>query len=167
MRHADRIDFLIRILPFAAWKDALLRGHVEHCAECGRWLAAADEARRAIVRAAELGDTSRLRLGVEARIADCEPALAPAASSLRSASALTPFWRWAAAAVGMFAAVLVTAALVLFFRSAAPSGALALETADADQFQITYVRIADEPAQTYIFKPHDSNIVIIWAGKTH
>ena len=167
MRHADRIDFLFRILPFAALKDALIRGHIECCPECGRRLATVDEARLAIVRAAELGDTDRLQRAVMAEIEGGEtlPAIAPARD--RSSSVLAPVWRWAAAAAGMFAAVMATAALVLFFQSGAPSGPVVLETAEADQFQITYVKIADEPAQTYIFKPHDSNIVIIWAGKTH
>jgi hypothetical protein len=66
---------------------------------------------------------------------------------------------------GLFAAAFATAALVFFFRPAPPSGAA--EANEADQFQINYAMIADEPAQTYIFKPHDSDVVIIWAGKTH
>lgn len=165
MRHADRIQYFIRILPFAAWKDAFIRGHVERCPECGRSLATADEARRAIVRAAEIVNTEGLQQAVALRIAGLKPLHAPDPIPERPASAPALAWRWAAAAAGMFAAVLATAALVVFFRSGVPSGAF--EPADVEQFQVSYVKIADEPAQTYIFKPHDSNVVIVWAGKSH
>ena len=165
MRHHSWINFLFRILPFAAWKDALIRGHVERCPECSRNLATAEDVRRAIVRAGSIGDTDRLRREIAIKIAGIEPAPAPGPIQERSVPARQHIWRWAAAAAGLCAAAFATAALVLFFQSATPSGGP--ETSDADQIQIHYVRIADEPAQMFIFKPHDSDVVIIWAGKTH
>ena len=165
MRHRRWIDFLLRALPFDGWKDALIRGHVECCPECGARMAKAEEARRAIVRAGSVGDTDRLRREIAIKIAGIEPAPASAPARDRSVPARQRIWRWAAAAAGLCAAAFAMAALVLFFQSATPSGGP--ETSDADQIQIHYVRIADEPAQMFIFKPHDSDVVIIWAGKTH
>jgi hypothetical protein len=167
MRHRSWIDFLLRVLPIAAWKDALIRGHVERCPECGRRLATAEEARRAIVLAGDTGDTDRLLRTVETRIAEIKPtpSLAPTPSRDRTIYAFGRAWRWVAAAAGLFAAAFAIATLVFFFRPAPPTGVP--EASDADQIQIHYVRIADEPAQTFIFKPHDSDVVIIWAGKTH
>jgi len=165
MRHHSWINFLFRILPFAAWKDALIRGHVERCPECSRNLATAEDVRRAIVRAGSIGDTDRLRREIAIKIAGIEPAPAPGPIQERSVPAGRRVWRWAAAMSGLFTAAFAIAALVFFFRPAPPSGAA--EANEADQFQINYAMIADEPAQTYIFKPHDSDVVIIWAGKTH
>jgi anti-sigma factor RsiW len=171
MRHTRWIEFFYRILPFYSWKDALIRGHVERCPDCGRRLATPDEARRALVQAGGVGDTERLRRAVANEIAGLDPSLVltpgrkgkPETSGIAVSPAKTA-WRWAAAAGGLFLAVFVTFALVRYFQSTPASGALAAP--DSGQFQINYVRIADEPAQTFIFKPHDSDVVIVWAGKT-
>ena len=110
-----------------------------------------------------MGNTDRLQREIALTIAGIAPA--PAPTQERSTSALARPLRWAAAGAGLITAAFATAALVFFFRPAPPSGAA--EANEADQFQINYAMIADEPAQTYIFKPHDSDVVIIWAGKTH
>jgi hypothetical protein len=172
MRHTSWIDVLLRLLPFDGWKNALIRGHVERCPDCARRLATPDEARRALVQAGDVGDTERLRRAVANEIAGLEPSLVltpgrkgkPETSGIAVSPAKTA-WRWAVAAAGLFLAAFMTFALIRHFKTTPES--VALEAPDSGQFQINYVRIADEPAQTFIFKPHDSDVVIVWAGKMH
>jgi hypothetical protein len=172
MRHADLVGLLFRVLPFDAWKDALLRGHMENCPACRRRLASREEARRVFVRSEDVGIPGGFWPAIADRIGGCEIAVAAPLAGTARASELVPrprrwAWRWAAVSAGLFVAVLATAALVLFFRTAPPSGGLEAAAAHTDQIQIHYVKIGDEPALTYIFKPHDSDVVIVWAGKTH
>jgi len=164
MRHTDRIAVFIRILPFARWKSALIRRHVGRCPECGGRLATIEEARRAIVHADGAGDSERLRSRVEASIvADA----APAACATGPAAKAAPAWRWAAATAGIFAAAVAVAALVFFLEMTPPATVSRMGGDESAQFRLYYVKIGDEPAQTFVFKPHDSDVIIVWAGKTH
>jgi hypothetical protein len=164
MRHRRWIDLVLRILPFDGWKDALIRGHVERCPECSRQLITAEEARRAIAGADHAGRVDVVTRKVMAEIEACAPLAAP----VRAATSLASVWRWAAATAGLAAAVVLIAALVLFFRGAPGAGSLdGAAVLEFEEFQINYVKIGDEPAQTFVFKPRDSDVIIVWAGKTH
>ena len=169
MRHPDLVGFLFRILPFDAWKDALLRRHIESCADCRGRLASREEARRVIISGEDAGIPGGFWPAIAERIEGREmvPATTPRYPAATVPEPRRRVWRWAAAVAGLGAAFLATAARVLFFRSTAPSWGPEAEAAEADQIQIHYVKIGDEPALTFIFKPHDSDVVIVWAGKTH
>lgn len=175
MRHADLVDFLFRVLPFDAWKDALLRGHMENCLACRRRLASREEARSVLIRSEDAGIPGGFWPAIAERIDGCEVAAAPTAGTatgLPRASGSIPgprrwAWRWAAAISGTALAVVLTIALIGYLRAPAPgvSGTAGAAESEPDQVRIHYVRIDNEPAQTFIFKPHDSDVVIIWAGK--
>lgn len=168
MRHVDLVDFLFRILPFDAWKDALLRGHMENCPACRRRLASREEARRILVRGEDVGIPGGFWPAIADRIGGCEIAAAPMAVTARASGPVPApqrwAWRWAAAVSGTALAVVLTIALVRFLGAPAPGGAGAVESRP-DQVRIHYVRIDNAPAQTFIFKPRDSDVVIVWAGK--
>jgi len=164
MGHFKLMDLLIRLVPFPSWKAGLLRRHFEKCPECERCLASREEARHLLVQARDVGDLDRLWPAISDRIRRIRPSLGPDSGLARDGAApLRAGWRLAAAAAGMSLAVLLTFALVRFFRSPLASGGIA--ESEADQVQIHYVRIDNEPARTFIFKPHDSDVVIVWAGK--
>jgi hypothetical protein len=169
MRHSEILIFLVGILPIRAWKAALLRRHIEKCVACGERLASKDEVRRLLVQAGDLGDLSGLWPAISERIRGSRPAPASFARRALASKARVDggrrrsLWRWAAAAAGMSLAVVLTLAVVRFLQSPAPSGGLA--GSETEQVQIHYVRIENEPARTFIFKPHDSDVVIVWAGK--
>ena len=165
MLHIRLVDLFYRLAPFPSWKAGLLRGHIEKCPECGRRLARREEARRVLVQARDVGDLDRLWPAVADRIRGIRPLLeADLGPERGTRMPLRAGWRLAAAAAGMSLAVVLTLALVNFFRSPSISGE-GIAQGETDQVQIHYVRIDNEPAQTFIFKPHDSDVVIVWAGK--
>lgn len=165
MLHFKLMDLFYRLVPFPSLKAGLLRGHIEKCPECGRWLASREEARRVLVQVRDVGDLDRLWPAIADRIRGIRPSLEPnAGMALEAPARPRAVWRWTAAAAGMSLAVLLTFALVRFFQSPSISGG-GIAQEGTDQVQIHYVRIDNEPAQTFIFKPHDSDVVIVWAGK--
>jgi len=165
MPHFKLMDLLYRLAPFYSWKAGLLRGHIEKCPECGRRLASREEARRVLVQVRDVGDLDRLWPAISDRIRGIRPSLEADLGPERGTEMpLRAGWRLAAAAAGMSLAVVLTLALVNFFRSPSISGE-GIAQGETDQVQIHYVRIDNEPARTFIFKPHDSDIVIVWAGK--
>jgi hypothetical protein len=177
MRHADLVGFLFRLLPFVAWKDALLHGHIENCPACLGRLASREEARSVLIHSEEVGIPGGFWPAIVERISGCETITAPGPSAgAARAPELAPgprrwAWRWAAAVSGTALAVVLTIALVSYLRAPAPApGIAAVGAAESvesasDQVRIHYVRIDNAPAQTFIFKPHDSDVVIVWAGK--
>lgn len=163
MSHSSFIDLVYRILPFHAWKDWLLRRHIENCPGCRLRLVSRDEARLLLVQADEVGDLGRLwpaikeRLGGNRRYG--EKGGRPKPALVR---------RWRLAAVG-FAVLLIAIAVNLWFlrlpRTDISKSGGGANTVEPEQVQIHYVKIENEPAQTFIFQPRDSNILIVWAGK--
>lgn len=171
MRHADLVGFLFRILPFYAWKEVFLRGHIEKCPACRCSLASREEARRALFKSEGLSIPGGFWPAIAERIGGCGIAAEPDAGTARTSESVPASrrwaWRWAVTVLGTALAVLLTFALVNFLRAPTPgvSGTTGAAESGQDQVQIHYVRIGNEPAQTFIFKPHGSDVVIIWAGK--
>jgi len=156
---------LYRLAPFRAWKAGLLRRHIEGCPECERLLASREEARRVLVQVRDVGNLDRMWPAVAEKIRGVRPMPAPGAALTREVAAapLGMAWRAAAAAAGLALAAFATIVLVRFLGTASAPR----ETAEGEtgQVQIHYVRIGSVPARTFIFKPHDSDVVIVWAGR--
>jgi len=174
MRHADLVGFFFRILPFDTWKDALLRGHIENCPACRGRLASREEARSVIIRTEDVGIPGGFWPAIAERIDGCVPMPARAAGMACEAETVPGpqrrAWRWAAAVSGTALAALLTISFIRYLGAPDPGGIGAAGSAESgefrpDQVRIHYVRIDNAPAQTFIFKPHDSDVVIVWAGK--
>ena len=168
MGHSDRILLLARLAPFVAWKDALLSRHLERCPECAARLATRDETCRLLVGESDLGDLDGIWPAVRAAIAAPGPRV-PAVVRAR-----VPAWRWMTAAAGFALAAVLTLAAVHYFQPG--SGLAGFEVASiagleseagppVGDVQLGYVRIDNEPARTIIYKPHDANLILIWAGR--
>lgn len=166
MGHSDRMLFLARLIPFGAWKDALLGRHFEGCRECAGRLATREEARRLLVGAADLGDLEGIWPAVCAGIT-AQGLRIPVAARTR-----IPAWRWLMATAGLALAVFLTWTAV---RTLQPGHGLAgFEVASVaasepglapGDVQLSYVRIDNESARTIVYKPHDTDMVLIWAGR--
>lgn len=163
MEHAKIIDFLYRILPVHSWKDRILGGHMDRCPACRGRLVSREDARRVLVQAEEIGDLEHLWPSIQNKLANKDK---KEGMGMVTKPAMVKMWRLAAAGI----AVLLVAAALNFWllQKPRPEGTAAsggLGPAKTEQVQIHYVRIENEPAQTFVFQPRDSNIVIIWAGK--
>ena len=164
MRHFELMDLVFRLAPFPTWKAGLLRGHIDKCPECERRLASREEVRRVLAQVRDVGDLDRLWPAVAGRIRGIRPSLEPNTRPARAGVlSLRAAWRWTAAAAGLALAAVTLLALIRFLQSPPVSQVIAKN--GSDQVQIHYVRIDNEPARTFIFKPHDSDVVIVWAGK--
>lgn len=163
MRHSKLIDLVYRILPFPAWKDWLLRRHIDHCPACRQQLVSREEARRLLVQAHEVGDLGglwpsiRIKLGKRAKKDE---------EGVVQEPSLVKIWRLA---VPGFVVLLIAVALNFWLLQKPRPEISGLGggpgPSETEQVQIHYVRIENEPAQTFIYQPRDSNILIVWAGK--
>jgi anti-sigma factor RsiW len=168
MGHSDRLIYFARLIPGGAWKDALLERHLERCPDCAVKLASREETRRLLVGSADVGDLEGIWPAVRAAIA------APGPRRPDVIRKRIPAWRWMTAAAGFALAVFLTWSAVRFFQPGA--GLAGFEVASvagleseagppAGDVQLSYVRIDNEPARAIVYKPHDSNLVLIWAGR--
>ncbi len=171
MGHSDRLLFLARLVPFGAWKDVLFGRHFERCPECAARLATREEARRLLVGAEEVGDLDGIWPAVCAAIAASGPGPGHPVAAVR---VRIPAWRWLTAAAGLAVAVLLTWGTVRFFQPgrglagfevASVAASMAGSESLAGDVELAYVRIDNEPARTIVYKPHDANLVLIWAGR--
>jgi anti-sigma factor RsiW len=157
MRHAKLIDFLFFILPLKAWKDSLLRRHVEGCPACSRRLASQEEARRVLIRSDKIRGLDSFWPEVEKKLASAPVKTAPFKPSL----ALQ--WRWAIASAGVILAALAVFWLGRGFKIQPPVPAS--PRVAEERFAIRYLKIEDKPARAYIFQPQGSEMIFIWAEK--
>jgi anti-sigma factor RsiW len=171
MRHSAIINFFYGILPFHTWKDALLRHHIEKCPACFKRLASREEVRRLLIQAGETGDLEGLWPAIFEKIQGIRPMPVPGMLKARATmlsgrlQSTRRHWRWVAALAGIFLAVFLALWSVRYFRPFRGQGGGGVPAPELGQVQINYVRIDNEPAQTFIFKPYDSHVVIVWAGK--
>jgi len=130
---------------------------MERCPGCQARLVGPEEARDLLVRPGRLGDPEALwrRISVETERAAAAREPAPARAGLA--------WRLAAG-VAMAAVVAVTGFWLL--REVERPGFDAMAVAPADRFEIDYVNVGGEPAQTFVYQPQGTDTVFIWATKT-
>jgi len=162
MGHARIIDFVCRILPFHSWKDRLLHGHVENCPACRERLVSREDARRILVQVEEIGGLERLWPSIENILASDDK---KARETSLPRPAIVKMWRLAAGLAVLLAAVALNFWLLQKPRQDNLASGAGANPAEVEQVQIRYVRIENEPAQTFIFQPRDSNIIIVWAGR--
>jgi hypothetical protein len=151
-------EFLYDALPLRPVRAWLIRGHMERCPRCQARLVGPEEARGLLVRPGRLGDPEALwrRISAEAaRTACAAPEQAPTRAGLA--------WRLAA---GVATAAVVAVAGFWLLREVERPGFDALAVASADRFEIDYVNVGGEPAQTFVYQPQGTDTVFIWATRT-
>jgi len=152
MASCRTVEFLYRAFPLRAFRDRLIRTHLETCEHCRARLLSREEARSLFVRAGDVGAVD----GLWGRIAD--RAVRPPAALVRTSAERAPGLRWATAAA-MALVVTVTGFWLLDRIGSAGPG-----PADGS-FRLEYVTIGGAPAQTFVYQPLGSDTVFVWAQR--
>jgi len=159
MWHSKIINFCFWILPFNSWKDFLLGRHIEKCPSCLKSLASQEEARSILIQAEEVQNLEVLWLDFLGKLKKEKEK-----KVIRQRKpGLKLKWQWAAG----LATVLLAVAINFWFFQGNKLEKIqeAGEIIEHESFELYYVKIESEPARTFVFQPHDSKVIIVWAEK--
>ncbi len=130
----------------------MIRSHMQKCPLCQKNIASLDEAKLFLIQEGDLGKMEGLWTDVRERLSTHDT---------DKRHLFWPRWRWAAAA-----AVAVVAMVVGFwFYSISLRNNGPAEENMVEKFQINYMRIEKKPAQTYVFWPQGTEMILVWAEK--
>lgn len=143
------IDLLF-IIPISRWREFLIRNHYEKCPECIRNLAESEEVQTLLIREVEEKELSGFWAALKARYRNRSHRRSPLFTSSR---------KWIYQAAG---SVLIAVLAVWIFIAVNSNGKGEL----VESFRINYIKIDNQPAQTYIYQPKDSDMILVWAEKS-
>jgi len=146
------INLFFSILPLNAWRDFLIRTHIQKCPQCQNDIASLDEAKLFLIQEGEVGDMEGLWPAVKARLS---------VSGRKKRHLSWPRWRWAAGAVAVVVAIVVG----FWFYSTSLQNIGPREENMVGKLQINYMKIEKKPAQTYVYWPQGIEMVLVWAEK--
>lgn len=154
------VDFLYGFLPLKTWRNFLIRRHLERCPRCQEKLASREEARSLLTQEASANPLHPFWPEIRA-------GLAGESNKERDKQRVEkPWprlrWRWAAFAAGFLVVGFMFFWLIRDFR---PNTAAPAEDR-SERFRINYLKVENEPAQAYLYQPLESNMIIIWVGKS-
>jgi anti-sigma factor RsiW len=153
------VNFLYGLFPLRPWRDFLLRVHLDTCPACRAKLASREETQALLARAEGMRGGPPLWPRVAAAIGGEGEREEKGGERERGGSGQK--WR-RRAAVGV-AAGLAAWCGILLWKGFRPEADLA--SAAPARFELKYVKIEGETAEAFVYQPHDSDMVIIWAGK--
>jgi hypothetical protein len=157
MSRCKTVSFFYALIPVNRWRDFLIRRHIDGCARCQAGLASRAESRSLFVQegTAAIGRTlwTAIESGLAAEMGE------PVRTIPRQEMSPWRLSRWAVAA----ALVLVLATGYWIFKGFQPETLSA--AAAPERFEIAYVRVDGKPANTMVYQPHGSDMIIVWAGK--
>ncbi len=152
MFRCKAINFLFIILPLKCWRDFLIRRHIQECPECQKKLAGVEEVKPFLIQEEEVGGLEGLWPEIKTKLSQ---------EKRKKLRPLRPRLRWAFRAVGLFVAIAAGIWLYrIFTLDKSP-----LKESLVERFQINYIRIEDKPARAFLFQPHDSEMIFVWAEK--
>ncbi len=149
------IDVLYAAVPSRLVRGWLIRRHVETCSRCQARLVSRSETAALFVKPEEAGAPGELWRTVEPRVGREVNAAARRAP--------WPRWEWAAGAASLLA---LAVAGFWLLQGLGPAPIRTDFARPADRFEIDYVNVGGAPAQTFIYQPQGSDMIIVWAGKT-
>jgi hypothetical protein len=152
------VEALYAALPLRPFRDWLIRVHMDRCPGCQRRLLSREEARILLVGPEQAGSVDALWRRIAGEAGRVAPAAPPRGRGGRLA------WQWAA--VTALALVVALAGFWLLRESAGGPGFEARAAAPPDRFEIAYIRVGGEPAQTFVYQPLGTDTVFVWAQKT-
>jgi hypothetical protein len=150
------VEFFLALVPFRAWRGFLIGFHIEKCPRCQSRLVSREDAGALLVRTGDLSGVENLWPGVSRELAKA----GEAGHRVRARAGWKWGWAWGAAAV-----LAAATGLWLLRDSRAPDLPMSNLTRP-DRFELEYVRIGGETANAYIYQPQNSDMVLVWAGKS-
>jgi len=158
MSRCKTVKFFYDLVPLKPWRGLLIRRHIEKCPRCLAGLASREEAGSLLVQeGANIADF--LWTEVEKAL------LAESGGEHVKDRTIRPVVMrprgWAVAAILL---LIFIAGFLLFkdFRSDDVSSAAAVPA----RFELEYVRVGGQPANTVVYQPQGSDMIIVWAGKS-
>jgi hypothetical protein len=151
------VDFLYAVLPLKMWRGFLLRRHIERCPFCREKLAGREAVKSLMVTDDNLGPRPSFWPQVKTRLVSLEE------DRLKGKPLLgQKRWRWAAQAAALLIIGLASFLLLKDFRPEK----MGTGQEASSRFRINYLKVEDKPAQAYLYQPSESNLIIIWVGKS-
>jgi len=146
------IHFLFNVFPLKAWQSFLIRQHIQKCPDCQKELASMEEVRSLLIQESEGGSFEGEWLAIRGKLRE---------EKRKEKHLFWPRLRWIGGVAGLLAVVAI--GIWLYF-SYTPHKSLQ-EKDLAERFRINYIRVENKPAKAFLFHPHDSKMIIIWAEK--
>lgn len=146
------IGFFFNVFPLKVWQSFLIRQHIQKCLNCQRELASIEEVRSLLIQKSEGESFEGEWLTIRAKLSE---------EKRKEKGLFRPRLRWIAGVAGLFAVVVIG---IWIYFSYIPDKS-PQEKDLAERFRINYIRVENKPAKTFLFCPHDSKMIIIWAEK--
>lgn len=146
------VDFLFFIIPLKRWRDFLIRRHFQKCPVCQDKVASSEEVKSLLINEGKVGELLELWPAVEKELKE---------GKRKERFPMRRRLKWAYGAASLLAAA---AAVIWLYFAITPDSGPSKETL-VERFQINYIKIGNKPARAYLFRPHDSKMIIVWAEK--
>jgi hypothetical protein len=159
MSHCKTVEIFYALVPLKSWRGFLIRLHIEKCPRCQASLANREAVGSLLVQEREVNIGRSLWTNVESALQKD-----PGEKSINERPVRLSFmrrWGWAVAASFLF--VLIAGFLLMKdFRPEGESSVAAIPP----RFELEYVRVGGQPANTVVYQPQGSDMIIVWAGKS-
>ena len=146
------LECAFSFVPLKKWQDFLIRVHMGNCLECQKTLISREDAQEMTIQESHCVATESVWDGFEEKLKQARR---------DKKQVLRPRWSWAYGVAIVLVFVSVSVWLVLspqFKKSQVDEGL-------GGHFRINYVQIENKPAQTYVYQPQDSHMILVWAQK--
>ncbi len=150
MSRCKFFGYAFTLLPLKKWQDFLIRSHMERCPECQKTLVSREDVQGITIQEKHCVDTESLWDGFEKKVRETKRS---------RPHVFGPRW-----AYGIAAVLVIVAATIWFVLSPQFQKAQIEESFDT-RFRINYLKVANKPAQAYVFQPQDSHMILVWAQK--
>lgn len=159
MSHCKTVEIFYALVPLKLWRGFLIRRHVEKCSRCQAGLASQEAVGSLLVQEWQVNISRPLWLEVESVLREDSGRK----SVKERAAQFSAMRRWGWAVATAFLVVLMAGFLLL--KDFRPEDAASAAAVPA-RFELEYVRVGGLPANTVIYQPQGSDMIIVWAGKS-
>jgi hypothetical protein len=152
MLRCKTIEYAFSLVPLKKWQDFLIRFHMMRCPDCQKMLISREEVQGITVQESQCLATEAVWDGFEEKLKEART---------ENRQLFRPRWNWAYATAVAFVSVSVAIWILISpqFRKSR------VEESFSGRFRINYIQIENKPAQTYVYQPQDSFMILVWAQK--